>query len=456
MSERKAGPGEDEAVRTLILGAAGRDFHNFNVVYRDDPRAQVVAFTAEQIPHIAERRYPASLAGARYPEGIPIFPEDELEELIERLQVQRCVMAYSDLSHEAVMHLASRVNAAGADFTLLGLERTSLRSRRPVVAVVASRTGAGKSQTSRAVAAHLRAGGRRVAVIRHPMPYGELERQRVQRFADRDDLERHQVTIEEREEYEPHIEAGSVVWAGVDYAEILAEAEEEADLILWDGGNNDTPFIRADLTITVLDALRPGHELRYHPGETNLRIADVVLLNKVDAAAPEAVLELLESVRRVRPGVPILEAASPVRAEDASVLAAKRVLVIEDGPTLTHGGMSTGAGTLAALKAGAAELVDPRPWAVGELAETFAAWPHLDRVIPAMGYGEGQIRDLEATIERACSEGGAEGVAIGTPIDLGGLLQIPVAATRVRYDLQVIGRPTLEEVLDEAFPAPDH
>jgi predicted GTPase len=438
-------------VRTLILGAAGRDFHVFNMLFRDDPSHEVVAFTAEQIPHIAERRFPAGLAGEGYPDGIPIHPEERLEELIRELRVDLCVFAYSDVSHEHVLHLASRANAAGADFLLPGLRRSQLRSRLPVVAVVASRTGAGKSQTSRAVARVLRGRGLRVAVIRHPMPYGDLTAQRVQRFRTREDLVAAEVTIEEREEYEPHLEAGGEVWAGVDYAAILAEAEEEADVILWDGGNNDTSFLRADLTITVVDPHRAGDELRYHPGETNLRLADVVVVNKVESAPPEKVQEVMENVRRIRPEAVILEAASPVRAEDPSVLRRRRVLAVEDGPTLTHGGLPVGAGVLGARRAGAAEVVDPRPFAQGELVETFRAYPHMGEALPAMGYGEAQIADLERTIERACREGGVEAVAVGTPIDLGSLVSIPVPHTRIRYELQVIGSPTLEEVL-ERFP----
>ena len=438
-------------IRTLILGAAGRDFHNFNVVFRGDPAYRVVGFTAQQIPHIQERRYPSELAGEGYPEGIPIHPEEELESLIQELEVDLCVMAYSDVSHEEVMHLASRTNASGADFTLLGLKRTRLRSRRPVVAVVASRTGAGKSQTSRALVRVLEAQGLRVGVIRHPMPYGDLGAQRVQRFASEEDLVKHRVTIEEREEYEPYIAAGTVVWAGVDYQEILRRAEEEADVVLWDGGNNDTPFLEADLTITVLDPHRAGDELRFHPGETNLRTADVVVVNKVDTARPEDVLRVLENVREVRPEAVVLEAASPVRADDPSLLRGRRVLAVDDGPTLTHGGMAEGAGVHGSRKAGAREVVDPRPFAQGELADTFAAYPHLTRALPAMGYGQGQIRDLEATLARAVEDGGVEAVAVGTPIDLARLLEIPVPHTRIRYELQVIGKPDLEEVLAD-FP----
>jgi predicted GTPase len=438
-------------VRTLILGAAGRDFHNFNVVFRDDPAYRVVAFTAQQIPHIGDRRYPAGLSGEAYPEGIPIHPEDRLEELIRELEVDLCILAYSDLSHEDVMHLGSRANAAGADFTLLGPRRTRLKSRRPVVAVVASRTGAGKSQTSRAVVGALEARGFRVGIIRHPMPYGDLAAQRVQRFASEEDLKAHQVTIEEREEYEPYISRGLVVWAGVDYGDILRQAEEESEVILWDGGNNDTPFFEADLTITVLDPHRAGDELRYHPGETNLRTADIVIVNKVDSARAEDVLRVRENVGRVRPEAVVLEAASPLRPDDPSVLKGRRVLAVEDGPTLTHGGMAVGAGVLGARKAGAAEVVDPRPFARGELADTFEAYPHLTEALPAMGYGDDQIRDLEATIRAAVDEGGVEAVAIGTPIDLSKLLDIPVPSTRIRYELQVIGRPTLEEAL-AGFP----
>ncbi|MBA2572530.1 MAG: GTPase, partial [Gemmatimonadetes bacterium] len=404
--------------RVLILGAAGRDFHNFNLVYRDDPRWEVVAFTAQQIPHIADRRYPAELAGEHYPEGIPIVEEDRLEELIRDLGVDQCVMAYSDLSHAGVMHLASRANAAGADFVLLGAERTMLKSRLPVVAVCASRTGAGKSQTSRAVVKVLRDAGRRVAVLRHPMPYGDLAAQRVQRFATPEDLQSQHVTIEEREEYEPHIAAGSIVYAGVDYEQILRAAEAEADVLVWDGGNNDTSFLKADVYLTVVDPHRPGHEVGYHPGETNVRLADAVIINKVDTAEPEAVREVRANVTAANPRARILEAASPVRADDPEVLRGKRVLAIEDGPTLTHGEMRYGAATIAARQLGAAELVDPRPFAVGEIAETFARYPSVGPLLPAMGYGDQQVRDLEETIARAAAAG-VEAVAIGTPIDLG-------------------------------------
>ena len=432
--------------RILILGAAGRDFHVFNTVYRDDPNAYVVAFTAQQIPHIDDRRYPQELAGPRYPQGIPIRPEDDLEEIIRSEGVTRCVMAYSDVSHEYVMHMASRVNAAGPDFEIGGAARSMLRSTRPVVAVCASRTGAGKSQTSRAVANLLREAGLKVGVVRHPMPYGDLLKQRVQRFAGEEDLLFHEATIEEREEYEPHIANGSVVFAGVDYEGILRAVEAEADVVLWDGGNNDTSFYVADVYITVVDPHRPGHELLYYPGETNLRIADVVLVNKVDTARPEDVEQVLANVARVNPGAMVIKGASPITVDDPAVLRGKRVLVVEDGPTLTHGGMKYGAGTLGAEKAGAAEIVDPRPFLVGELAETFRKYPGLGALLPAMGYGPQQVADLEATLVKA-AEGGVEAVAVGTPIDLGRLVKIPVPSTRVRYELEVLGTPGLREAL---------
>ena len=432
--------------RIVILGAAGRDFHVFNTLYRDDPSVRVVAFTAQQIPHIDGRRYPPELAGPRYPEGIPIRPENELEEIIASEGVSRCVMAYSDVSHEYVMHLASRVNAAGPDFELGGAGRTMLPSSKPVVAVCASRTGAGKSQTSRAVANILREAGLRVGVVRHPMPYGDLLKQRVQRFAGEADLLAHEATIEEREEYEPHIANGSAVFAGVDYEAILRAAEAESDVVLWDGGNNDTSFFRADVYITVVDPHRPGHELRYYPGETNLRLADVVVVNKVQTARAEDVAEVLANVARSNPRAMVIQAASPIVVDDPAVLRGKRVLVVEDGPTLTHGGMRYGAGTLGARDAGAAEIVDPRPFLVGELVETFRKYPDLGPILPAMGYGEKQVADLEATLRRA-AEGGVEAVAVGTPIDLARLVRIPVPATRIRYDLEVLGKPDLGDAL---------
>ena len=432
--------------RVVILGAAGRDFHVFNTVYRNDPTVRVVAFTAQQIPHIDDRRYPPELAGPGYPDGIPILPEDELEAIIAREGVTRCVMAYSDVSHEYVMHMASRVNAAGPDFEIGGAARTMLPSTKPVVAVCASRTGVGKSQTSRAVANTLRAAGLSVSVVRHPMPYGDLLKQRVQRFAGEDDLVFHEATIEEREEYEPHIANGSPVFAGVDYEAILRAAEAEADVVLWDGGNNDTSFFKADVYITLVDPHRPGHELLYYPGETNLRLADVVVVNKVQTAPPEGVAQVLANVAKVNPGAMVIQAASPLTVDDPSVLQGKRVLVVEDGPTLTHGGMKYGAGTLGARDAGAAEIVDTRPFLVGELADTFRKYPDLGPLLPAMGYGDQQVKDLEATLRNA-SEGGVEAVAVGTPIDLGRLVEIPVPSTRVRYELQVLGSPGLADAL---------
>jgi predicted GTPase len=422
--------------RILILGAAGRDFHDFNVCYRASPEHRVVAFTAQQIPHIANRRYPASLAGPLYPNGIPIYPENELERLIADEEIDRCVLAYSDLSHEEVMHLASRTVAAGADFELLGARRTMLRAHLPVVAVCATRTGAGKSQTSRAVAAALQRAGVRVAVLRHPMPYGDLAAQRVQRFASTEDLALHRVTIEEREEYEPYIEQGQVVFAGVDYAEILEAAEREADVLLWDGGNNDTPFIRPDLHIVVADPHRPGHELQYHPGETNVRMADVVIINKVDTAPREAVDRVRSNVRRVNGSARIIEAESPLTADREDLLRG-RVLAIDDGPTLTHGGMAWGAAALAVRAAGG-ELMDPRPFALGEIASALRAYPHIRAVLPALGYGANQVADLQETVRRAAA-GGAQAVIIGTPIDLARLIDIPVPSTRVRYELRLRG-----------------
>ncbi|MEJ2185810.1 MAG: cyclic 2,3-diphosphoglycerate synthase [Gemmatimonadota bacterium] len=434
-----------ERTRVLILGAAGRDFHNFNVVYRNDPRFEVVGFTAQQIPHIDDRIYPAVLAGEHYPDGIPIHPEQDLETLIADLHVDRCMMAYSDVSYEYVMHLASRVNVAGADFELTNAPGTMIASTKPVVAVCAGRTGSGKSQTSRAVAHLLRQAGKRVAVIRHPMPYGDLAAQAVQRFETDDDLVRHKVTIEEREEYEPHMAAGSVVFAGVDYEAILREAEKEADVILWDGGNNDVSFYKPDVYITVVDPHRPGHEVTYYPGENNVRLADAIVINKIGTAPFDDVLQVRENVQAVNPGAMILEAASPLFVGDPDVLRGRRVLAIEDGPTLTHGGMRYGAATLAVQKLGGT-VVDPRPFAVGEIQQTFARYPDIGPLLPAMGYGEVQVKDLQATIEKA-AEGGIEAVAVGTPIDLARLVDIPVPFTRVSYELQVLGQPRLEDVL---------
>ena len=426
--------------RVVIMGAAGRDFHNFNVACRDDPSIRVVAFTATQIPGIADRHYPAALAGPDYPAGIPIVPEAELERLITDEHVDTVVFAYSDVSHETVMHAASRVLAAGADFQLLGPARTMLHSRRPVLAVGATRTGAGKSQTTRFLANLLAEQGVTPVVIRHPMPYGDLVRQRVQRYATFEDLDRHQTTIEEREEYEPHIEAGRVVYAGVDYEAILREAETEADVILWDGGNNDFPFYRPDLFVVVADPLRPEDGLHYHPGETNLRLADVVIVNKVDSADPAAVAQVSLAVHELNPRASLLTAVSEVSL-DGPAIDGKRVLVVEDGPTLTHGGMRYGAGVVAARRFGAAALVDPRPFAVGSIAEVLARYPDLDSLIPAMGYGTAQVADLAATFDAA----DADLVLAATPIDLTRVLSTNKPITRVRYELvQVTGRPLAE------------
>ena len=433
--------------RVLILGAAGRDFHDFNVVFRGRPEYEVVAITAQQIPHIDERVYPRELAGAElYPNGIRIASENRLEELIAELRVEECVMSYSDVSHEQVMHLASRVSAAGADFRLLSARRTMLRAKKPVIAVCAARTGAGKSQTSRAIVVLLRAAGLRVGVVRHPMPYGDLLAQRVQRFATMQDLVTHQATIEEREEYEPHIASGSVVWAGVDYEQILRAAEQEADVILWDGGNNDTPFYQPTVHITVVDPHRAGHELRYHPGEVNVRLADVVIVNKVDTAAEADVATVIENVQRVNPRAEIVQAASPILVDDETLLEGRRVLAVEDGPTVTHGEMPYGAASIAARNL-RATLVDPRAFAVGEIAETFAKYPKLGPLLPAMGYGEHQVHDLQRTLDRAALFG-VEAVAIGTPIDLARLVRIALPHTRVRYELRLLGGASLEHLLE--------
>ncbi len=437
--------------RVLIIGAAGRDFFNFLTVFKDDRDAEVVAFTAQQIPHISDRRFPAVLAGPRYPQGIPIYPESRLEGLIRELHVDTCVLSYSDLSAEVVLHLSARVNAAGADFVMLGAHH-QLRSKKPVVAVCASRTGAGKSPLSRAIVPFLRQAGLRVAVIRHPMPYGDLAAQAVQRFATEADLLRHKVTVEEREEYEPHMAHGSVVFAGVDYAAILAAAEQEADVILWDGGNNDTSFIKADLYFTVVDPHRAGHELTYYPGETNVRLADVIVINKVDTAPAAGIATVRENVRRANPKARIVDAACTVTAEHPEVLTGKRVLAIDDGPTLTHGGMAFGAAVLAARAAGARELVDPRRFAVGEIKDALEQYPHVQAALPALGYGDKQIRDLEATIARGVADG-VEAVAIGTPIDLAKLVKIGVPQTRVNYEIALQGGVVLGDLLAPVLPA---
>jgi len=433
--------------RVIIMGAAGRDFHNFNVYFRDNPDYQVVAFTATQIPNIEGRRYPPELAGRLYPEGIPIYPEEELTDLIRRYQVDQVVFAYSDISHEYVMHKASQALVAGADFCLMGTGSTMLTSRKPVVAVCAVRTGSGKSQTTRHVCDVLRRMGHRVVVVRHPMPYGDLTAQAVQRFATYEDLDRYRCTIEEREEYEPHIDRGVVVYAGVDYERILRQAEEEADIVVWDGGNNDLPFFRPDLHIVVADPHRPGHEVRYHPGEANLRAADVVVINKVDTADPGGVAQVRENILEVNPQAIVIEAASPIFVEDPRAIQGRRVLVIEDGPTLTHGEMAYGAGVTAARRFGAAELVDPRPYAVRSIADAFRKYPHIGPLLPAMGYGEEQIRDLEETINATP----CDLVLTATPVDIRRLLKVRYPVDRVRYELQVIGQPTLEEILVRRF-----
>ena len=429
--------------RALILGAAGRDFHNFNTFFRGNDDYQVVAFTATQIPDIDGRRYPAELAGTAYPEGIPIFAESELESLIADNEVDVVVFSYSDVTHEHVMHIGSRAMAAGANYLLLGARQTMVVSSKPVVAVCATRTGAGKSQTSRRVAELLTAAGKKVVVVRHPMPYGDLVKQAVQRFETYDDLAKHEVTIEEREEYEPHIDAGRIVYAGVDYEAILRQAEAEADVVIWDGGNNDLPFYRPDVFITIVDPHRPDHALRYHPGETNVRMADAILINKVDTAS----LEGVETARRIafelNPEALVIEAASPLFVDGDDAIRGKRVLVVEDGPTLTHGGMAYGAGWVAARRYGAAEIVDPRPYAVGSIAATYAKYPTTGDVLPAMGYGEKQVEELAATI-RATE---ADVIVIGTPIDLTRLIEFDKPSVRVRYELQEIGDPTLEDAL---------
>jgi predicted GTPase len=430
--------------RVVIAGAAGRDFHNFNLVYRGRPDVEVVAFTATQIPNIDGRVYPAELAGELYPDGIAIVPESELVALVREREVDQVVFSYSDVTHEHVMHVGSRVLAAGADFLLLSPRDTMLTPSKPCVAICAVRTGSGKSQTTRRVAELLRESGKRVAVLRHPMPYGDLARQAVQRFERYEDLDAADATIEEREEYEPHLAEGNLVFAGIDYAAILEQAEREADVVLWDGGNNDTPFVRPDVHIVVVDPHRAGHELRYHPGETNLRMADVCVVNKIDSAPQEGIDAVLDSIHEHTTDAAVVLAASPFHVEgDAAQIRGKRVLAIEDGPTLTHGEMTYGAAVLAAKQHGAAELVDPRPFAVGSIAKTFEDYPRVGTLLPAMGYGEQQIDDLRETIERS----DAELVLIGTPIDLRRVVAFERPALRVTYRLQEVGEPTLADVL---------
>ncbi len=434
-------------IKTIIMGAAGRDFHNFNMFFRNNRDYEVVAFTATQIPNIEGRLYPPELAGALYPNGIPIHAEEELADLIRKHGVEQVVFAYSDVPHEYVMHKASLVNAAGADFRLMGTRYTQIKSSKPVVSVCAVRTGSGKSQTTRRVSLILREMGYKVAAIRHPMPYGNLIRQEVQRFAEYDDLDEQECTIEEREEYEPHLANGVIVYAGVDYEKILRQAEQEVDIVLWDGGNNDFPFFVPDLQIVVADPHRPGHEMTYYPGEANARMADVFVINKVDTADPQAVIAVRESLRKLNPNAIQIEAASPLFVENPEAIRGKRVLVIEDGPTLTHGEMAYGAGYVAARRFGAKEIVDPRPFAVGSIAETYKKYPTTGAVLPAMGYGEKQMKELEETINKA----DVDMVIIGTPIDLSRVIRINKPYQRVRYELQEIGQPTLKDILIKRF-----
>ncbi|MGB2982298.1 MAG: cyclic 2,3-diphosphoglycerate synthase [Candidatus Bipolaricaulia bacterium] len=434
--------------RVIIMGAAGRDFHNFNVYFRDQEDFEVVAFTATQIPDIEGRVYPPELAGSLYPNGIPIHPEGNLSELIGELKVDIVVFGYSDVSNQYVMERSATVNASGADFMLLGPSSTSVIPEKPLISVTAVRTGAGKSQTTRRICEILKAKGKKLAVIRHPMPYGDLVKQEVQRFASYEDLDAHDCTIEEREEYEPHIAKGTIVYAGVDYEKILRQAEKESDVIVWDGGNNDFCFYRPDLSIVVVDPHRAGHELLYYPSGVNLRMADVVVINKVDTASLDDVHFVRENVLTMNPHATIVEAASPIQVDDPSVIRGKRVLVIEDGPTLTHGGMEYGAGVIAARRFGADEIIDPRPYTVDSISEIYRKYPKIGRLLPAMGYGESQIRDLQETVNQT----DCEAVIIGTPIDLGRLLTFKVPVTRVRYELQEIGLPNLAKIIERKLP----
>lgn len=434
-----------QKIKVIIMGAAGRDFHNFNVYFRNNDAYEVVAFTATQIPGIAERGYPPELAGANYPNGIPIYPEEELPNLIKQHDIDQVVFAYSDVPHEYVMHKASMVLANGADFRLMGPKTTMLEAKVPLVSVCAVRTGSGKSQTSRQIAKILKNKGLRVVAIRHPMPYGDLRKQIWQRFATYEDLDKYECTIEEREEYEPHIDNGIIVYAGVDYEKILREAEKEADVIVWDGGNNDLSFYKSDLHIVVADPHRAGNELTYYPGETNLRMADVVIINKVDTADPKNVKKVKENIEKVNPKARVLEAASPVTVDKPELIKGNRVLVIEDGPTLTHGNMPYGAGAVIAKKLGAREMVDPRPYAVGSIKETYEKYTHLGAILPAVGYGDKQIAELKATIDRTP----CDAVVIGTPIDLRRVMTIDKPTVRAKYELKVLGPVTLEEILEE-------
>jgi len=432
----------------VIIGAAGRDFHNFNICFRDNESYNVVAFTAAQIPDIDGRRYPADLAGKLYPKGIPVFAEENLPEIIRKHKVDQCIFSYSDGTYNKVMSVGAIVNSAGADFVLLGPDATMVKSTKPLIAVGAVRTGCGKSQTSRKVIEILMAKGLKVVAVRHPMPYGNLSEQKVQRFATLKDLEKHKCTVEEMEEYEPHVVRGNVIYAGVDYEAILRKAEKDpagCDVVVWDGGNNDFPFYKPDLMITVTDPHRAGHELRYYPGEVTLRIADVVVINKIDSADPDSINIVRESIEKVNPKATVIDAASPIKVDDPSVIRGKNVLVVEDGPTLTHGEMKLGAGIMAARKFGAAGIIDPRPFVVGKLKETFGLYPGIGTLLPAMGYGEQQLRDLEKSINNTK----CDSVIVATPIDLQRIINIEKPATRVNYELQEIGDPTLSQILDE-------
>jgi predicted GTPase len=434
-------------IKTLIMGAAGRDFHNFNVFFRDNKDYEVVAFTATQIPNIAGRKYPPELAGSLYPKGIAIYPESELIDLIKKNKIEQVVFAYSDVPHQYVMSKASEVLAAGPDFRLMGLHTTQIKSSKPVISVCAVRTGSGKSQTTRKVSLDMIELGYKVAAIRHPMPYGDLVKQKVQRFATYADLDKNECTIEEREEYEPHIDNGVIVYAGVDYGAILKQAEQEVDIVLWDGGNNDFSFYVSDLAIVVVDPHRPGHESSYHPGETNVRLADVFVINKVDTAIPENVINVRENIRRLNPSAQIIEAASPLYIDNSEAIKGKRVLVIEDGPTLTHGEMAYGAGWVAARRFGAAQIVDPRPFAVGAIKATYQKYPKTGPILPAMGYGDDMVHDLEKTINNS----DVDLVISATPIDLTRIIKVNIPMQRVRYELQEIGQPTLMDILRKKF-----
>lgn len=436
---------QNQKKNVIIIGAAGRDFHNFNTYFRGNEMYNVVAFTAAQIPDIDGRKYPTELAGELYPDGIPIYAQSELTKLIKELKVDICVFSYSDIHYHDIMGVSAIVNTAGADFMLLGPTNTQIKSTKPVIAVCAVRTGCGKSQTSRKIIEVLMEMGLKVVAVRHPMPYGNLVEQKVQRFATVDDLKKHKCTIEEMEEYEPHVVRGNVIYAGVDYEAILREAEKEADVIIWDGGNNDFSFYETDLMITVVDPHRPGDELSYYPGEVTLRLADVVVINKIDSASPENIQQVRENIEKVNPTAVVIDAASPLTVHDPEMIKGKRVLVVEDGPTLTHGNMKLGAGTVAARKYGAKEMVDPRPFVIGKLAETFETYPNIGLLLPAMGYGEQQIADLEKTINNT----DCETVVIATPIDLQRIVTINKPSTKVDYELEEIGRPKLADVLGD-------